>query len=479
MRVVTLILFLAVALSGCTTMQSAPHTSFSGAPPQGVTYFLPMRMVKLTVTREQVTLQELLDDRDKKVVELAAARTVLATSRTKLQQTRATLNALPATASARAEQTRLTELAIAEEAVAAAAVEKLAADVADLTRGVEQTPADGGECRYNARLELLPVQADPRARYVVDLRHSGFRDDTHTLTLTPAGLLSTVNAVSVDQTGQILVELARSAGMISGLQSRGESADGCGQPASLVRIFDPVDTNDMKTVETELQEAGMPIRLALRAPTTVRTGFAATPAIGPNQGLYYRSPGPIVLDIRRVRDTVAATGDTGDTGGTGDTGDAEPDRGTTAGEPDESQTGSQTVAQIYKADDASTYFTIDSVSFTLPQAGPDSYLPLPAGPFVRTANTLALTDGALSSWTNERPSEVLSVVRIPGQIVEAFIDGLGRVLTARIDISTKEQGLQAQELESAVQAERTRLLLECIARAHNQQADTAVCLPEE
>lgn len=475
MRFATLsMLALSIALAGCSTtaMRSTPHADFSGEPPRGVTYFLPMRMVKLTVTREEVTLEDLLKARDAKVVELAAARTVLGASRTKRQQAQATLNALSATASARTEQTRLTELAIAEEAVATAAVEKLTADIAELTMAVQETPAEGAHCRYGARLDLLPVQADPRARYVVDLTHSLFRDDTHTLTLTPTGLLNSVNAVSVDQTGQILVELARSAGAISGLQSRGKpAAEDCGDPATLVRIFDPTSSTDMASVETELTAANAPIRLALRQVSAGRTPFIPAASTTLNQGLYYRSPTPIVLDIRRVRDAAAPVAD--ESGA-----DADPDRGTTAGEPEEDADAAPGV-NVYKANDPSTYFTIDSVSFTLPQAGPDSYLPLPAGPFVRTANTLAFSDGALTSWTNDRPSELLSVAKVPVQIIDAFIDGLSRVLTARVDISTKREGLDAQALQEAVQAERTRLLLECIARAHREQADPSLCLPEE
>lgn len=446
---------LAVALmgSGCTTVRSTADSDFRVSRPAGLTYFLPMRRARLTVTRSARDTVTPTRERDQKVVALAAADARVVAAKARREQAYAVLQTLAEGATARAEQIRIAELAAAEETLLRAAAEVLRGEVAELTRRVEAAHAAGGGCLYSTKIELLPAQADPAARYVADLPHNYFRDDTVRLNVSPAGLLTSANVVAVDQTGQILVELAGIAGALEGAgagtkafpeRAAGTPAARCEGVPVLVGIFDPTDAGAVGRVNTSLDESGFPFSIQVtRPPMAAAAGSGQTPApVGaPGQtrasvasGLFYRSPTPVLVELRHLTPAVGTS--------------------------------------------PATATPVDAVVMMLPQAGPTSYIPMRASAFVKTTSDVQFVEGSVAAWSSERPSEVLSVARLPAQAIEAFAGALSRVLTLRVETSTSREALGAQQMDEQVQLERHRLLMDCIARARRDGTDVTACLPE-
>lgn len=443
---------LVVALmgSGCATVRSTAEPDFAASRPAGLTYFLPMRQARLTVTRTARDTVTPTRERDQKVVALAAADVRVAAAKTRREQAYAVLQTLPEGATARAEQIRIAELAAAEETLLRAAAEALRGEVAELTRRVEAAHASGGGCVYSTKIELLPAQADPTARFVADLPHNYFRDDTVRLNVSPTGLLTSANVVAVDQTGQVLVELAGLAGALEGAgggpkalaeRAAGTPAVPCEGVPSFVRIFDPMQSGQVNAVNRDLRNSSFPF--SLQATSAGQSGSdnarpnSASEEISAS-GLYYRSPVPVLVELRYLPPGASsqASGD-------------EP-----AGTP------------------------VDAVVMMLPQAGPTSYLPMRANAFVKTTSDVQFVEGSVAAWSSERPSEVLSVARLPAQAIEAFAGALSRILTLRVETSTSREALGAQQMEEQVQLERHRLLMDCIARARRDGTDVTACLPE-
>lgn len=446
---------------GCTTVRSTHQPDFAASQPSGLTYFLPMRQARLTLTRAPIDLIELIRERDQKVVALAAAEGHAATAKSRREQAVAVLAALPLNAASRPDQVKVLELAIAQETVLEAVAAALRGEVLALRDRLTAAQTAGDNCQYAAKIELLPVQADRRARFVAELPHNYFRDDTVQFHVNPAGLLTSANVVAVDQTGQVLVEVAGVFGSLVGRSPEGSTkafeevarTPRCTGSPSLVRIFDPANGVDVGAVNTDLRRARFPFEIQVTAHGEALDGDSYLPAwparpSGPadvretretpartisGSGLYYRSPTPVLMALYRQADV-------------------------TSGE--------------------SNPTPIDAVIMTLPQAGPVSYLPMRASAFVKTTSDVQFADGSIASWSSERPSEVLSAARLPAQAIEAFSSALANVLTLRVETSDSREALGAQQVEEVVQQERNRLLLECVARAHRDNADVTPCLPE-
>lgn len=464
-RIIAPVAAIALLGPGCstTTVQSSHQLLPSAGQPRGLTYFLPMRQARLTLARAPANPAQLIEKRDEKVVALAAAAAQAAAAKARREQAEAVLAALTPNAASRPDQIKLVELAVAQETVLTAAAEALRVGVADLGRQIVTAQTVGGECRYTAKIELLPVQADPRERFVADLWHSRWRDDTVRLDVSPAGLLTSANVVAVDQTGQILVELAGLAGSLSGAlletpapRTEAAARSPCDGVPVLTRIFDPANGRDVSSVNEDLLEAKFPFRIAMTVYEPGTPGSIVTRAgeafsdrgsdrqstgrdYGLVPGIYYRSPAPVVLELRHAPLV------------------AETDASTPPLIPEDTP--------------------VEAVVMLLPQAGPVSWLPMEASSFVKTTHDVQFADGSVSSWSSDRPSQFLAAARVPGQAIDAFAGALGRILTLRVETSNSREALGAQQVEEIVQQERYRLLLQCLTRAADDAA-AAACLPE-
>lgn len=409
----------AVTLAGCATVTSGRHDGAAAA--EGVTYFLPTRWARLTATRTLTDLpaaQRAVD----------AARIAHAAALQEREAAKVAHDALLA------DQTHASDPALRTayqgDVDKAAAKLRAAENRLERLRGVLQTAeatateieARGAKCTFAAKVELMPSQADPAFRFVALPRHNILRDDTATLRVTPAGLLSSANAVAVDRTGDVIVELAGAAGAFGGVDKQTltaeETAVQCASlPRQVVQVFDPV--TDEAAVNTALETASFPIRIRVALPPTAPTRPTTAAAVEPrlredaNGALYYRTPTPVLL----------------------------------------------TIVQQHGAG----WLPVDAAILALPQAGPVSYIPMNSAAFVRTANDVSFSDGVIASWTNERPSELLEVVRLPVKVAQALISVPAQLLQLRVNYSSQAEALAAGQQGEIEARERLLALQTCVA----------------
>ncbi|MDP3080479.1 MAG: hypothetical protein Q8M90_06595 [Brevundimonas sp.] len=460
-----------VVVGGCTpTIRSSRDSAFNTSQPGGVTYFLPMRLMKVTMTRAPVTLDRLIAERDAKVVELAATSATATAARSTRDQAIAVLAALAPTATSRADQVKVVERTTAEEVVLAARVASQTAEVNALKEAIRISQTTGDNCLYSAKLELMPPQADRNARFVATMPHNILRDETINIVVTPGGLLTSANVTATDQTGQILTQIAGLLGSFTGASRGGaEPPEGCEGPPSLMRQFDPMSTTDLASVNNELDAADFPFRI--RVPNDQRGGGMGADAAdgylpragvsGP--GFFYRTAAPVSVRLVRLWDPpTPSTVPEGDTTNA----DAQPDLN--GDEPSVAET-------VPASDFAVREVTIDEQPTPLPQAGPVSYLPMPASPFVTTTNNVQFVDGALISQALQRPSEVKAGVDSAANAVTAFFKALGDLLTLRIAISNNYQSLDTRLTGESAQAAINRLTRICVEKAEAAGEDPGQC----
>jgi hypothetical protein len=450
-KVVTTIVISAF-LSGCATVRSnwVDSKPIALNQKEGLSYFLPARYMKLTVTRELLDPASLKAALDKKTAEFTALeiseKAAIKAAKDKADE----LASLAATVSAETRAAVTTEVQRAEAQVVIASRDaKAAKDVVTGLKALLQAAQAGptNACTYTAKLELLAPHPDPSARFVAQPVHNPFRDDTSKLVVTDGGLLSSSNVVADDKTGQIIVELAGAIGAFSGgmpsvaLGDPSEVAQPvrCDSlPKKFIRIFDPADPN--QTTSAELQNAQFPLSLKIAridgtALTTPNLGDAGKSSPNPQPVIYYRSAVPL-----RVTVSECANGQVGC--------------------------------------DASASSIMDETLVMIPQAGPVSYIPMQSSAFVKTVNDVQFENGMIKSWTAERPSEVLEIVRLPVKVLTSLISVPASMLQLRVNYNVNSKSLAEAQLAEIKSDNKLRAFRACLVAAGDDPAKAKACLSE-
>lgn len=429
----------ALLLTGCATVQTS--VTKHDAQSAGMTYFLPRRLVKVTATSTPVNAAKLAKALAKAGEDLTAALAAKSAAADVADQAKARLDALPAAAPGRDRQAGKVALAQADLALATKAADDLDKQHRDLAEALRNLPP-AGTCTYEAKVELMAAEPDPSERLVASPRHNWLRDDTVKLNVSANGLLTSANAVAADRTGDILVEAAGVVGMSTAkavtkgqqmsLQPGGAGAPYlCGDHAqTIIEIFDPLDEPagrhavDQFPFEVSMSVDPPGAKPLAGAPAAKRlyVGAPSPPLIG----LYFRTPTPVWISLLRT------------------------DGGSTR--------------------------VIDSSVALLPQAGPIGFVPMNSSAFVKTTDDVQFVDGSLSSWSTDRPSEVLEVVRLPVKIATALISVPAQLLSVKVDYSSKAKSLaEAQQAQIETQLKLQKLKL-CLAQAQADGAAPDKCL---
>jgi len=274
-------------------------------------------------------------------------------------------------------------------------------------------------------ISLLPPSADPAHGYRLDPRHSWLRDDTHKLTVSPVGLLTSTNIVAVDRTGDVIVELAQAAGAFAGIAmkppgvvvgkpiARPPPKPKCDiVPNKVTLIVDFASAQELNdAVNGKLQCLG--VRFEVLAHGTV-------PARGWDQGMVavngiaYRTPVEQWVAVQMCARQ--------------DYADCDPKNNASVDVPDPMWRTSQVIA------------------LRLPQAGPISFLAQKAGFLTRTAYNATFQDGILTSYDDDRPSELVQLAGMPIRTLDGLFDGFSHVLSLRTGVAKAKTGLsQAQK----------------------------------
>lgn len=138
------------------------------------------------------------------------------------------------------------------------------------------------------------------------------------------------------------------------------------------------------------------------------------------------------------------------------------------------RTNAPVVLKLLQTDGGSNV-PIAGALMSLPQAGPVSYIPMHSSAFVKTVDTVQFTDGSLTSWSAERPSEVLEIVRLPVKVLSSVVSVAAQIVSVKVDYSTKTKALlDAQKAQMQADADRAKLL-GCLAAAQKTNSDGTEC----
>ena len=131
---------------------------------------------------------------------------------------------------------------------------------------------------------------------------------------------------------------------------------------------------------------------------------------------------------------------------------------------------------------AGAWQPIDAAIVSLPQAGPISFIPLKASTFVKTTSDVTFTDGVVVSWTSDRPSEGMEVVRLPLRILTSALDSVSGIVKLRVDYKTQSKGLSdadtaliASQSAQIKSLEGYRTLVDCVRKARESGNESDAC----
>jgi hypothetical protein len=393
-----------------------------------VSYYLPMRYAKVTFTRVKAdekadtAFAEAIAARKEAETKDAGARAAAKAQASLLEAMKkhGVKEADAPYIAALAELVKLRQAEVAAVAVLASVkVKEGQAEVA-----AQQLADSKAMCGWadSVQVQLLDMVPDPSTRYLLKLQSSAFRSDTFDMTTTASGLLQTADIEQKDETGEVLINLARS---IASIQSPGGASNlteaniqkntektkptsRCKQlawePRKLDFVIDPANPDDWTRVSAGISAAAKvgglgvadpeefpyTLSLAERSRALVSGGVSiATTNSGP--GIYYRRERPLVVDI-----------------------DLEKQR-------------------------------VGNVVLMVPNGAPVDALDMEATSFVTNKSTLGFSNGMLVKVHQTRPSPALAIVSVPWKISEAILTQIGDLLTLRIDVTRNEKTLATEE----------------------------------
>lgn len=245
-------------------------------------------------------------------------------------------------------------------------------------------PADG----KRSTLTIAPTEAYPdlKHRYVATFNRNFVGKNELDITVSDKGLLTTGNATTTSQIGEILKELAGAAGtfpMTAALRDKPQ------QPCSATGTYSTVlRLEDFASGRADF--CGIEFRL-LDAPVSAATPArdAPTPVAGPESmstGFYYRVNRPFTLEV-----TYDST------------------------RP------------------AERYLMI------LPDESTTHFLPVERALFANAKSNFTFKDGMATTYKQEAESEILGIAKIPASVLESYFAAVGKAFDSRKGADTNER----------------------------------------
>jgi hypothetical protein len=420
-------------LAGCTDLVISDPAPNANA--DGFVYSLPMGQIYIQAARSKVTQADV--DKAKKAADDA-------------QQT-ADKDATDLTAAQTAKDTAKTASVQAQQKQDQANLKQAQATLASLTVG---------DLNETVSLTVLPVVADPSARYIGNLAHNWTRDDNMKLSIVK-GLLNTSTVTSTDQTPNIIVTLADTAiTFATGLPLHGLAlapASPC-DAFSYAWIFDPFDTTTVGKINTQLAAKQASFHVDVNSGTPPPEN-APPPQTRPTSvaGLVYRTATPVVIRIvKNDQDTASqtvqttqdtsvhdapaqaaapASGASAPTVANNPPGDAPHPTGTQAQEADakkDAKNGAPiaVTCALASSPPAQAWQTI------VPDTRTQYVVSSKAGAFTTTTLTFGFSDGMFTDYTMQRPSEIAAVAGIPVRIASDIMTIPTQLLQLKVNYDT-------------------------------------------
>jgi hypothetical protein len=432
-RAAALISLLGLVFAGCTQLVvSTPARSCApgACEDAGFVYSLPKGQVLLQASRKPVPAQD-----------LSAAAAAVATANETVKKSQATLDAANKKLADDAEKRASEETINADKKARANAESTLKTDqeLLDLARAnLERQRQMQGRGIESATLTLLPVVPDPSpgARYVANLAHSPLRGDNFKISVSN-GLLTTANITSTDQTLTSFVKLAEAAISVATFVSSGiplipgggavPVAQALAFPVTctyeIAEVFDPLNPADVNRVKAILKnrKANLTIETSLVTPAAplapIPTASVAEPI-----GLQYRVVTPVVVSVRPM--------------------EAEDGKDWSNNDKDVCPLEAKPGAQAILA--------------TVPDSRTSFAIAVTAGPFTTTQLTYGFSNGMLTDFSANRPSEVAALVDVPVKLAQDLVAIPSSILKLRLDYTTNSSDLmKAQTALINAQSDRT------------------------
>ena len=431
-------------LAGLVACASPLVSNWSpGSPGDGISYFLPRQMLKLTVTRtdktqraqyiailkaEKAAAEKALEPIDKSIADLqklrerlklapgAKAQEAIKAVDARVEEASTAMTAQKAAIDKKAKEIKETEEKAAEdkknadESVVDAvrkAVEKAKKEGKDEKQAAEEARKTAElankaavECSDSISLSVLPPEPDPELRYMAVLGHSWSRDDKWTIATTPAGLLSSADVVLTDRSADIVVELVRSAALVAkALSTVGMSSllpELPGQritppcvPFRREHIFDPDPARPDERTRANALLVTWDVDASIKVEPVDSIARSADVTGGPAtnvEGLFYRRPIPYSISIKS------------------------------------------------RTDDS----LIQETRVALPNGAPIDLLPVPDPWLVTVKQSMKFDQGMLTSVESDQPSQLIELARFPGRVAKEVISIPAEILQLKIDYSSKE-----------------------------------------
>ncbi|MCZ8063076.1 hypothetical protein [Silanimonas sp.] len=427
-------------LAGCTTSGVGTKSSMDSfgnaeSPLLGVSYYLPMRHAKVTFTRVKA------DDKADQAfadatTKLKAAEAALAGAKAATAAQASLLEAMKRDGIKETDAPYITVLAelvkLRQAEVAAAKDEAAAKAKANQAEIAALQLADSkAMCGWvdSVQVQLLEFVPDTSARYLLQPESSAFRSDTFKMTTTTSGLLQTTNIEQKDETGSVLINLARSITAWSSpsplanqpyfenlntpIKNLAVGSNRCAQlawePRKLEFIIDPIDESQWGNVGTQISNAARvrglsgstderftyTLSIARRSP---EADSSARPLAGrpSGAGIFYRRERPLVVNIAL-------------------------------------------------SDEDGNPQSIGNVVLSVPNGAPIDAIGMDATAFVTNRSNLGFSNGMLVSVDNSRPSPAAAIASVPWQISEATLRQISALLTLRVEITQKETSAATEE----------------------------------
>jgi hypothetical protein len=399
---------LMLLLSGCTTplVRSVKYPSEVSNSVSGVQYYLPKKLVKVSVDVKSVPATQVQKQLDKAFASVKVTQEYIDTCETDLASLELDAKADPNTNGISA-----VKAAVLKEKISNMTKKNDEAkqNVFNLSAQMSQTSSNVVDITF----ELLPAIPDLEHGYVLANQHNWFRSDESTFCTSPSGLLESGAFTSDDQTVAIIAKLVEAAARVAGIVSRGGSKDQQAGPSvenwpkHAEFVFDPASTGDCQKVSNLISNyTTMAFHVSTNSVLQRVIGDCKSNDKDPNSvdGILYRREIPYHLVVESPKDSICV---------------------------------------------------IDQVIY-IPNNGPISRVNLSAGPFVKAEHNLKFKDGMLTSVETKSPSEALGLVKTLPDSLKAIAAVPGEMLQLKIDYSSKEAELAKKQTET-IKAELDQL----------------------
>lgn len=419
-----LFIFISLFAVGCATLVTTTKQAPDQPDIAGVTYYLPMKLAKVTLTRKAVPSDALKVaaadlEKAKGAAQEAGKRkqATMAAAEWAKQIATSAESAKPGSPGALKARENY-DLLVAELAPTEKA-ETEAKKIQAVAQSVYENLASQSDARkYEDEIQIteMPAIPDPEQRFVANLSHWWTHADSLKFSTTEAGLLKTVSGTSTDKTGAILEDTAKA--IIAGIKAS-VGLPGASSPREFMTndakcktvdwfltqnftneyTFNPSNQGERDDINCILKQVGSQFQISAKKAPDLST----TPTPKPNdrcqcfKGLVYRRPVQWKFSISRIeKETEKAV-------------------------------------------------PIRTVAVLLPNEGPAVIAPMKTSPFVATTYDIAFQDGMLTKWDVDRPSELYAAIQIPLNILKDIIALPAQLIQLKIDYSSKDSELLKSE----------------------------------